>query len=161
MTRKSSTKAPIPAPAVVRKVIRLDGLLADANAAARAARCPAGDMVYTAADFEILPRIPEEVALLDYLQQLSAEDLAGLYAIYRLGDGRSGTVTGNMYRYSSSYINAIRPNHREHAAYDLAAKAPLSHRLRRGLERLELGGERDGADGRGDGIPSISLRAKT
>jgi hypothetical protein len=126
------TDPTIPDPSIVREVIRL--------AETEDAACRTGsDTGLVASDFTrpgITKRSPESEELLDYLSSLSAECLAGLYALYRLAEGSAGTLKRNMYRYSCSYDNANQPLHHPYAAQDLAAKGRLAHGLRRGLQRL-------------------------
>jgi hypothetical protein len=75
--------------------------------------------------------------LLEYLRCQSNSTLAGLYALYRLGDYLcSAAEAARRYRYS--YELADQPIHHPHAAADLVAKAPLARGFRRGLEYLGL-----------------------
>src|SRR6185312_9066457 len=88
---------------------------------------------------------PARDALLDYLRCQSNSTLAGLYALYRLGDYPcSAAEAAKRYRYS--YELADQPIHHPHAAADLVAKAPLAHGLRSGLEQLGLRIESGPAD---------------
>src|SRR6185312_2450492 len=80
---------------------------------------------------------PARDALLDYLRCQSNSTLAGLYALYRLGDYPcSAAEAARRYRYS--YEQADQPIHHPHAAGDLVAKAPLARGLIRGLKHLGL-----------------------
>ena len=67
-------------------------------------------------------------ALVAYLRGLPEEDVAGLYALYRLGDRPYATPAEAVERYRNSFDLAMQPMHREHGAYDLAAKGPLAAR---------------------------------
>jgi hypothetical protein len=149
MTRKSKSQPPIPDPSVVLEVIRRTEKY-DAACRARHAADPHSSVVTGGSD---LPREPEWQERIDYLRTLSDECLAGLYALYRLGEGSSGTARSHAKRYCSAYSVAIQPCHRPHAAYDLAAKAPLANWLRRGLERLGLAAGPGGAERSGRGFP--------
>ena len=120
MDGKTMNEPPIPETSIVHEVIRL----ADAYAAVRDSGHAAGLVAYDLSKVNAFERVPARDHLLNYLRPLSAECLAGLYALYRLGDGPSGTATGNAKRYSSSYANAMVPHHHEHAAADLVAKGP-------------------------------------
>jgi hypothetical protein len=131
----SKSRPPIPDPSVVLEVIRL----ADACSAARRARYGDGPIIFNASQMDLLEHLPEEDALFHYLKPLSDECLAGLYALYRLAECPRGTARSYARYYANVYFTVNRPQHHPHAAYDLAAKGPLAHGLRRGLERLWLG----------------------
>jgi hypothetical protein len=146
----STSRPPTPSASVVLETIHL----ADAYLAARVARYGTGLRVVDPSGVGSIERLPEWNVLFRYLKSLSDECLAGLYALYRLGEGVSGSARDHVERYSSVYLNAIRPCHREHAAYDLAAKGPLAHGLRRGLERLGLGAGPGGGEESGRVLPT-------
>jgi hypothetical protein len=124
---------PIPETAIVLEVIRL------ADADVRDPRRAAGLVAYDPSEVDAFESGPERDELLEYLEPLTDECKAGLYALYRLGVGPSGTAPGNANRYAGSYANAIQPCHRKHAAADLVAKGSLGDGLRRGLSRLGRG----------------------
>src|SRR5215471_14000747 len=107
MARTPIPDPPIPDPSIVLEVIRL--------AEIEDAACGTGsDTGLVAWDFTrpgITRRSPESQELLDYLRSLSAECLAGLYALYRLAEGPAGTLKSNAKRYANSYYNAVEPQH--------------------------------------------------
>ena len=150
MARTPMTKPPIPDPSIVVEVIRL----ADRYAAARKRRYGTVPVAWDFSRSDCLDRDRESIELFDYLRPLSDECLAGLYALYRLGEGSAGTLKSNMYRYACSYYNANQPHHHPYAAQDLAAKGPLADGLRRGLQRLGFRIEPHGTAQRGGLLPT-------
>lgn len=128
MGMHSQLLPPIPAPAIVAEVVRL----AEAAEAERHEQWPL---------FRLDPAFrptPAQDAFLALLRGLPDETVAGLYGLYRLGDRPYPTPAGALERYRCSFEVALRPLNRRHGAKDLAAKGPLAHGLRRGLERLGL-----------------------
>lgn len=137
---------PIPDLATVAEVIRL----AEAAAAERYDQRPADYPMYRGDDLDLLFRPePARDALLAHLGGLPEETVAGLYALYRLGDRPWTTPAGATRRYRYSYDLAMEPMHRRYGATDLAAKGPLASGLRRGLDQLGLRLEADPAGGSG------------
>jgi hypothetical protein len=116
MSRK--TRPGLPDIDVVHEVIRL----ADALAAAELRSGPA-EALHT-------PRLPEHIALFDYLSQLPDMRMAELHALYWLG-GRPSSAARAYY---SLYQHAL--DNLDHGAAYLSAK-PLSDALRRGLAKLD------------------------
>src|SRR5690348_10325543 len=104
MQRKSMTEPQIPDLAIVREVIRL----ADNHAAARDARDAAHPESRVLSGSSHLGQDPERWALVEYLMPLSPECHAGLYALYRLGEGSSGTPGGHLKRHRTVYTLAIQ-----------------------------------------------------
>ena len=156
MKRKSETNPPIPDLAIVREVIRL----ADNYAAARNARNAAHPERRVISGSSQLEQEPERWELVEYLRPLSPECLAGLYALYRVGERRSGTPRSYANHYHSVYSLAIQPHHRESAAADLAAKAPLADWLRRGIQHLGLDAGPAGTRGPGDTTLAVPSRIR-
>jgi hypothetical protein len=126
---------PIPDLSIIADVIGL----ADACEAERHARPPAEDPMYHDDDLDryLRPRLRWR-ALIDYLRRLPEETVAGLYALYRLGDLARSNACEATERYRYSFDLAMEPIHRPHGAADLAAKGPLAHGLRDGLRNLGL-----------------------
>ncbi len=126
---------PIPGLATIAEVIRLE----EESEGERDARRPPEDSMSCEDDLEryLQPR-PRWRALVNYLRQLPEETVAGLYAIYRLGDYPRSDARAAARRYRNSYEIAIQPIHSKHGAADLAAKGPLADGLRNGLEGLGL-----------------------
>ena len=141
MTRKSARNAPLPDIASVHNVIHLAVGYADAQRTHDSAWCASA-----------------REQLFGFLRGLPDECLAGLYALYRLGDGRSSSPAGNLGRYRSSYNLVIQPHHLAHAAADLVAKGPIADGLRRGLSRLGLGDDPGGTGKTSAGSPNNARR---
>ena len=64
--------------------------------------------------------------LVAFLRGLPEEDVAGLYALYRVGDRPYATPPEAMRAFRCSFELAMNPMHREHGADDLAANGPLA-----------------------------------
>jgi hypothetical protein len=135
----SQTLPSLPDLAIVAEVIRL----AEAAEAERDDQRPAEYPMYRADDLDQFFRpTPGWDALVAYLRGLPEEDVARLYGLYRVGDRPYATHAEAMERYRHSVELATNPMHREHGAYDLAAKGPLADGLRRGLAHLGMAPER-------------------
>jgi Protein of unknown function (DUF3775) len=131
----SQTMPPLPDLSIVTEVVRL----AEACEAERHARRPAEYPTYRFDDRDrSLRPTPARDELVAYLRGLPEEAVAGLYALYRLGDRPYATPDEGAERYRSSFDLAGRPIHSLHAADDLAAKGQLADGLRFGLEQFGL-----------------------
>jgi hypothetical protein len=130
-----SLSRPMPALKIIAEVVRLAAGCEDERHAQR----PPEDPMYRADDLEryLQPR-PRWDALVDFLRRLPEETVAGLYALYRLGDHSCSNAREAAARYRSSFELAMEPMHRVHGATDLAAKGSLADGLRHGLRNLGL-----------------------
>jgi hypothetical protein len=136
--KDSRNLPPIPDLAIVARVVRL----AEECEAERLAHRPTEHPEYGVDDSDDLFRHrPKRDALVDYLRRLPEETVAGLYAIYRVGELPRCDAGQAAARYQNSYAIAIQPMHNKYGADDLAAKGSLADGLRHGLRNpgLELG----------------------
>lgn len=135
MGTESPTLPPIPDLPTVAEVIRL----AEAAEVERLEQRPPEWPVYRLDDLDrAIEPTPAWDELLAYLRGLPDEAVAGLYTLHRLGDPPAPGPAEAMERLRHSYELAMEPMHREHGAYELAAKGPLAHGLRRGIRHLGL-----------------------
>ncbi len=139
MRTESLAEPKFPAPATLAEVIRL----ADDCEDERDTLDPPGHVLDWFDDFDRSRSRPRRDRLVRLLRALPPADVAGLYALYRVGDGPRPSRASAVTRYRVSFDLAILPIHGEHGADDLAAKGSLADGLRRGCERIELRIERD------------------
>ncbi len=133
MRTESLAVSRFPNPATLAEVIRL----ADACEDERNTLDPPGRVLNWFEDLDRSRTTPRRDELFHFLAALPPEDVAGLYALNRLGDGPCPGRASAAARYRVSFDLAILPIHGEHGADDLAAKGLLANGLRRGCERIE------------------------